>query len=45
MEADEFDRRFDEGDVTDVLDQTAARRPGQEAHLRQGRASSEVAIG
>jgi hypothetical protein len=32
MKADEFDRRFDEGeDVTDALDQTAARRPGQEA--------------
>jgi hypothetical protein len=32
MKAEEFDRRFDEGeDVTDVLDPTAARRPGQEA--------------
>jgi hypothetical protein len=32
MKAEEFDRRFDEDeDVTDVLDLTAARRPGQEA--------------
>ena len=32
MKADEFDRRFDEGeDITDALDLTAARRPGQEA--------------
>jgi hypothetical protein len=32
MKAEEFDRKFDEGeDVTDVLDPAAARRPGQEA--------------
>lgn len=32
MKAEEFDRKFDEGeDVTDVLDPAAARRPGQES--------------
>jgi hypothetical protein len=32
MKAEEFDRKFDAGeDVTDVLDQSAARHPGQEA--------------
>ena len=32
MKAEEFDRKFDEGeDVTDVLDLAVARRPGQEA--------------
>jgi len=31
MKAEEFDRKFDAGDdVTDVLDLSAARRPGQE---------------
>ncbi|HYG63763.1 MAG TPA: CopG family transcriptional regulator [Thermoanaerobaculia bacterium] len=31
MRAEEFDRRFDEGeDVTGVLNPSAARRPGQE---------------
>jgi len=32
MKAEEFDRRFDEGeDVTAYLDLSSARRPGQEA--------------
>lgn len=32
MKAEEFDRKFDAGeDVTDGLDLSAARRPGQEA--------------
>ena len=32
MKAEELDRKFDAGeDVTDVLDLSAARRPGQEA--------------
>ena len=32
MKAEDFDRKFDEGeDVTELLDPAAARRPGQEA--------------